>query len=45
MIDTCISPYIAALADYGVRRGLLEDADRAWAINRLLAVLKLDEET
>ena len=43
MIDTCISPYIAALADYGVRRGLLEDADRAWAINRLLAVLKLDE--
>ena len=43
MIDTCISPYIAALADYGVRRGLLESGDRTWAINRLLAVLKLDE--
>ena len=39
MIDT----YIAALADYGVRTGLIEQADRIWAINTLLNVLELQE--
>ena len=39
MIDT----YIAALADYGVRTGLIEPADRTWAINTLLDVLELQE--
>ena len=39
MIDT----YIAALADYGVRTGLIEPADRTWAINTLLNVLELQE--
>ena len=33
MIDTCISSYIAALADYGVRTGLIEPSDRTWAVN------------
>ena len=39
MIDT----YIAALADYGVRTGLIEPADRTWAINTLLDVLELQD--
>ena len=43
MIDTCISSYIAALADYGVRKGLLEAEDRVWAVNSLLQVLELQE--
>ena len=34
---------IAALADYGVRTGLIEPADRTWAINSLLDVLQLQE--
>ena len=33
---------ITALADYGVRTGLIEEADRAWAVNALLAALELD---
>ena len=33
---------ITALADYGVRTGLIEEADRTWAINALLAALELD---
>ena len=43
MIDTCISYYIAALADYGVRTGLIEAADRAWAVNGLLQAMELQE--
>ena len=43
MIDTYISSYIAALADYGVRRGLIEPADRTWAVNSLLQVMELQE--
>ena len=35
MIDTCL----AELADYGVRTGLIEEADRTWAVNRLLEAL------
>ena len=38
-----IDQYIAALADYGVRTGLIEQADRTWAINGLLQVLELQE--
>ncbi len=38
-----ISKYIAALADYGVRNGLIEACDRTWAINRLLEVMDLRE--
>ena len=33
---------ITALADYGVRTGLVEEADRTWAVNALLAALELD---
>ena len=43
MIDTYISAYVAALADYGVSRGLLERQDRIWAINSLLQVMELQE--
>ena len=39
MIDT----YIAALADYGIRTGLIEADDRTWAINTLLNVMELQE--
>ena len=34
---------IAALADYGVRTGLIEPADRVWAVNRLLEVMGLSD--
>ena len=34
---------ITALADYGVRTGLIEEADRTWAVNALLAALELDD--
>ena len=37
MLDTCL----AELADYGVRTGLIEEADRTWAVNRLLEALGL----
>ena len=43
MIDTCISSYIAALADYGVRTGLIEPSDRTWAVNGLLQAMELQE--
>ena len=34
---------IAALADYGARTGLIEPADRVWAVNRLLEVMELSD--
>ena len=34
---------IAALADYGIRMGMIEESDRTWAINRLLEALGLTE--
>ena len=43
MIDTYISSYIAALAEYGLRKGLIEPADRTWAVNSLLQVMELQE--
>lgn len=36
---------VAALAEYGVRTGLIETCDRVWAINSLLEVLQLDSFT
>ncbi len=39
MIDTCI----AELAAYAVRTGLIEETDRTWAENRLLAALGLTD--
>ena len=38
-----ISKDIAALVDYAVRNDLIEECDRAWAINRLLEALGLRE--
>ena len=38
-----VSKDIAALADYAVRNGLIEESDRVWAINRLLEALNLRE--
>ncbi len=43
MIDTYISSYIAALAEYGLRKGLIAPADRTWAVNSLLQVMELQE--
>ena len=34
---------IAALADYGVRTGLIDPSDRVWAVNQLLAVMELSD--
>lgn len=33
---------ITALVNYGIDKGLIEEIDRTWAINRLLEVLQLD---
>lgn len=41
MVDAAI----AALAEYGVRTGLIEACDRVWAINALLETLGLDSYT
>ena len=43
MIDTYLSAHVAALADYAVKAGLIEPADRVWAINSLLQALGLQE--
>ena len=40
-----VSQYIAALIEYGVQKNLIEECDRVWARNQLLAVLKLDGYT
>ena len=40
-----IHEMIAALARYGVARGLLEGEDEMFAVNRLLEVMKLDDFT
>ena len=34
---------IAALADYGVRTGLIDPSDRVWAVNQLRAVMELSD--
>ena len=36
-----VNVYIAALADYAVAKGLIEEADRPWAVNRLLETMGL----
>lgn len=38
-----INKYIAALADYAINSGLIEEEDRIYSINMLLDVLRLDE--
>ncbi len=44
MIDANVySAQIAGLADYGIAKGLIEEADRTWAINALLAAMGLEE--
>ena len=40
-----VSRYIAALVEYAVECGLIEEADRVWARNQLLAALALDSYT
>ncbi len=40
-----IDKSIAALTDYALRRGLIEETDRVWAENSLLAALGLDAYT
>lgn len=39
MINSCI----AALAEYGIKTGLIKESDRIFAINSILEVLRLDE--
>ena len=39
--QTMIEQAIADLLGYALRAGLIEDCDRTWAANRLLAALKL----
>lgn len=34
---------ITALVNYGIGHGLIEEADRAWAVNRILEILGLSE--
>ena len=41
MTDT----YIAALVEYAVSTGLVEECDRVWAVNALLEVMKKDDFT
>ncbi len=36
-----VNGYIAALADYAVAKGLIEETDRPWAVNRLLETMGL----
>ena len=43
MAEANISAYTAALADYAAARGLIEEADRTWAVNSLLAAMGVDD--
>nr|WP_326126619.1 UDP-glucose--hexose-1-phosphate uridylyltransferase [uncultured Oscillibacter sp.] len=42
-MDANTYSYTAALADYAIARGLIEPADRTWAVNSLLAAMKLED--
>ena len=42
-MDANTYSYTAALADYAIARGLIEAADRTWAVNALLAAMKLED--
>ena len=42
-MDANTYAYTAALADYAVARGLIEPADRTWAVNALLAAMGLED--
>ena len=37
-----VNEALSALVEYAVQRGLIEEVDRIWALNRLLDALKLD---
>ena len=41
MIDTTVS----RLAAYALRKGLIQECDRQWAINTILDTLKIDSYT
>ena len=42
-MDANTYAYTAALADYAVAKKLIEPADRTWAVNTLLAAMKLED--
>ncbi len=42
-MDAHINSYTAALADYAIAAGLVEPADRTWAVNALLAAMRLED--
>ena len=42
-MDANIDSYTAALADYAIAAGLMEPADRTWAVNTLLAAMRLED--
>ncbi len=42
-MDANTYAYTAALADYAVAKNLIEPADRTWAVNALLAAMRLED--
>ncbi|MEA4894317.1 MAG: UDP-glucose--hexose-1-phosphate uridylyltransferase [Oscillospiraceae bacterium] len=42
MSDLSVSPAILGIIEYAVGKGLLDTADRNWALNAILGVLRLD---
>ncbi len=40
-----INTYITELVNYGIRNGLIDEADRVYSINRLIELMELDEYT
>ena len=42
-MDANTYAYTAALADYAIAKKLIEPADRTWAVNALLAAMKLED--
>ena len=42
-MDANTYAYTAALADYAVSKGLIQEADRTWAVNALLAAMRLED--
>ena len=43
MMDANTYACTAALADYAIARGLIDPADRTWAVNTLLAAMRLED--
>ena len=40
-----INTYITELVNYGIRNGLIDEADRVYSINKLIELMELDEYT